>query len=153
MVRNFYRCKACGHEWMDVWSATCEDDCPQCGARHMSPYESDDVDDPDKPGRIRELNDKLRTTFTGGKVFMTTGVAALPENVRADVLQRVRIFDRFDGANDPHREHDFGAFEIQGDRFFWKIDYYTPDFTGGSEDPSDPEQTTRVLTIMLATEY
>jgi hypothetical protein len=28
MFRNFYRCARCGHEWTDVWSATCEDDWP-----------------------------------------------------------------------------------------------------------------------------
>jgi hypothetical protein len=27
-------------EWADVWSAQCDDDCPHCGARHMSPYKS-----------------------------------------------------------------------------------------------------------------
>jgi len=45
MFRNFYRCARCAHEWTDVWSATCDDDCPQCGARHMSPYKSRDLDD------------------------------------------------------------------------------------------------------------
>lgn len=45
LFRNFYRCTCCGHEWTDVWSATCDDDCPQekCGARHMSPHKSEDV--------------------------------------------------------------------------------------------------------------
>lgn len=42
--RNFYRCARCGHEWSDEWSAMCDDDCPQCGARHMSPYRSEDIE-------------------------------------------------------------------------------------------------------------
>jgi hypothetical protein len=40
---NSYQCYRCHHEWDDVWSATCDDDCPACGARHVSPYESNDV--------------------------------------------------------------------------------------------------------------
>ena len=43
LFRNFYRCP-CGEEWEDVWSATCDDDCPSA-ARHMSPYKSEDADD------------------------------------------------------------------------------------------------------------
>lgn len=39
---NHYRCSECGQEWNDIWSATCDDDCPKCGARHISPYASDD---------------------------------------------------------------------------------------------------------------
>jgi DNA-directed RNA polymerase subunit RPC12/RpoP len=41
--RNYYRCARCNHEWTDEWSATCDDDCPHCGARHMSPYKSEDA--------------------------------------------------------------------------------------------------------------
>ena len=47
LFRNFYRCARCQHDWTDVWSATCEDDCPQCGARHMSPYKSEDAEGDD----------------------------------------------------------------------------------------------------------
>ena len=35
LFRNFYRCARCGHEWTDEWSATCDDDCPHCGAHHF----------------------------------------------------------------------------------------------------------------------
>ena len=55
--------------------------------------------------------------------------------------------------NDPHGEHDFGSFEIEGETYFFKLDYYALDMDGGSEDPADPEKTTRVLTIMRADEY
>jgi predicted nucleic acid-binding Zn-ribbon protein len=43
--RNYYRCASCGFEWTDVWSCQCDDDCPQCGARHMSPYKSEDQEE------------------------------------------------------------------------------------------------------------
>ena len=44
--RNHYRCERCGRQWTDDWSATCDDDCPHCGARHMSPYKSEDIPSP-----------------------------------------------------------------------------------------------------------
>jgi hypothetical protein len=103
--------------------------------------------------RIRELNDAFRQTFIGGRVLVTPGVRALPLESNAALLERVRTFDRFDGDNDPHQEHDFGAIEIAGERYFWKIDYYDSIMVGGSEDPTDPGKTTRVLTIMRADEY
>jgi hypothetical protein len=40
---NFYECDRCGHEWTDEWSCMCDDECPECGARHMSPYKGDDL--------------------------------------------------------------------------------------------------------------
>jgi hypothetical protein len=103
--------------------------------------------------RIAELNDALRRTFTGGKVVMTAGVDALPADVKVQVFSTVRRFKAFDAENDPHEEHDFGSFEVGGEKFFFKMDYYSPDMEGGSEDASDPSKTTRVLTIMLASEY
>jgi Protein of unknown function (DUF3768) len=107
----------------------------------------------DKSGRIRELNDVLRATFTGGKVVMTDGVAALPENDLAQLLAKVRSFDEFTNDNDPHDEHDFGSIVLAGQTYFFKVDYYAPDMDGGSEDPADHAKTTRVLTIMRADEY
>lgn len=41
--RNFYRCEDCGGYWTDEWSCTCDDDSRYCGARHISPYNSDDL--------------------------------------------------------------------------------------------------------------
>jgi Protein of unknown function (DUF3768) len=107
----------------------------------------------DKSGQIRELNDLLRSTFTGGRVVMTDGVAALPGNDLAQLLAKVRSFNEFTNDNDPHGEHDFGDFELAGQTYFFKVDYYAPDMDGGSEDPADPTKTTRVLTIMRADEY
>ena len=45
LFRNFYRCARCSLEWEDVWSTMRDDDCPECNARHMSPYKSEDVQD------------------------------------------------------------------------------------------------------------
>lgn len=40
---NHYICERCDAAWSDEWSCTCDDDCPSCGARHMSPFKSDDL--------------------------------------------------------------------------------------------------------------
>lgn len=103
--------------------------------------------------RIRELNDTFRRTFLGGRVMITQGVDVLPEPMKAEVLQLVRAYDHFDQHNDPHGEHDFGSFTFASCKFLWKIDYYDERCEFGSEDPSDPKVTTRVLTVMLASEY
>ena len=104
-------------------------------------------------GKIRELNDAFRTTMTGGQVFVTASVDALPSDVKAAVIRKVATFSDFTADNDPHGEHDFGSFTLTGRKFFWKIDYYDAAMQFGSEDPADPNKTMRVLTIMLAEEY
>jgi hypothetical protein len=111
------------------------------------------ADTVDRSGRIRDLNDAFRQTFSGGKVMMTCGVAELPDMVKAAALCKVAEFKEFTKDNDPHGEHDFGSFELVNRKFFWKIDYYDERFESGSEDPADPQKTTRVLTVMLAAEY
>src|ERR1700738_138959 len=102
---------------------------------------------------IRELNDRFRTTMTGGRVMMTAGVDALPLDVKAMAIRRVATFSDFTPDNDPHKEHDFGSFTVAGRKFFWKIDAYDKAMEFGTEDPADPSKTTRVLTSMLAEEY
>jgi Protein of unknown function (DUF3768) len=103
--------------------------------------------------RIRELNDTFRRTFAGGKVMMTSGVDELPDCVKAEALRQVATFSGFTPDNDAHGEHDFGSFTLVGRKFFWKIEYYDREMVHGSEDPANPEKTTRVLTVMLANEY
>ena len=103
--------------------------------------------------RVRDLNDAFRRTFTGGRVVMTAGLAALPADTRGKALVEVQSFNAFTADSDPHGEHDFGSFEIDGRKFFWKIDYFDAAMQYGSEDPADSSKTTRVLTIMLASEY
>lgn len=40
---NFYRCDRCYRVWRDEWSCLCDDECPHCGARDMSPFKSEDL--------------------------------------------------------------------------------------------------------------
>lgn len=104
--------------------------------------------------RIRDLNDAMRKTgISSGRWMMTAGVQALGPDFVFLATRAVQAYSAFSDDNDPYAEHDFGAFDLAGQRLFWKIDYYDRDLRYGSDDPADPSVTTRVLTIMLASEY
>jgi Protein of unknown function (DUF3768) len=100
--------------------------------------------------KVRELNDAFRTSFKGGRVMVTRGIASRSDV--SEILERIRTFDAFDNDSE-YRERDFGALEAGHDSIFWKIDYYSHDLSAGSENPADPNLTVRVLTVMLAEEY
>lgn len=108
-----------------------------------------------RPGTnaIADLNDAFRRRPARGTMIATAGVIALAQAALPAVLSVVQSYDDFDPGNDPHGEHDFGAFEWGGVRLFWKIDYYDREMRYGSPDPADSSVTTRVLTIMRADEY
>ena len=104
--------------------------------------------------RIRELNDAYRSHGVGnGRTVYTRSLTDLGLGFQLAALLCVKSYSDFANGNDPHGEHDFGSFEFSGEKCFWKLDYYNNTLDGGSEDPSDPEQTTRVMTIMLASEF
>lgn len=106
--------------------------------------------------RIRELNDQCRRTLAlagNGHVVLTQGIVALGQDKVHNVITKIITFDAFTPDNDLYGEHDFGKIELDGERVYWKIDYYDASMVGLSEDPSDPAKTRRVLTIMLASEY
>jgi hypothetical protein len=106
-----------------------------------------------KTARIRALNDELRRNFAGGIAVMTPGIAALGAEAVARIVKTIAVFDDFCHANDPHEEHDFGTFDADGHRVFFKIEYYDESLTYHSPDPADPSVTERVITILLAKEY
>ena len=103
--------------------------------------------------QLAALNDALRQTFSGGRILTTQGVAALGDEAVQTVLQQLQTSDQFNQDNDPYGEHDFGVLEYAGEKLFWKIDYYDLNVQYGSEDPTAPKQTCRVLTLMVANEY
>lgn len=101
-------------------------------------------------GQLREA----RTVFTRGCIdrFCDPADDMSLFAVQAELAAKVRTHE-FNDNDDPHSERDFGAFEHQGERLFWKIDYYDPTLSFGSEDPTELSKTHRVLTILLANEY
>lgn len=107
---------------------------------------------------IRDLNDKFRKGDTEvlGEVVVTRGLIDLLEKSDtplSELMGIVQRYENFTSANDPHGEHDLGVFVFLDYACLWKIDYYDPTLKWGSEDASDPTKTTRVLTILLASEY
>ena len=102
---------------------------------------------------IATLNDTFRKTFTGGQVLLTAGIDSKPADDIANIMLLVQNFNNFTPDNDPYGEHDFAAFDYKGDKILWKIDYYDLNHKYMSEDPSNPDITNRVLTIMTVYEY
>ena len=102
---------------------------------------------------IARLNDKLRTTCRGGHIMVTRGVSTLNEFAAAELMAALRVYDGFDVDNDPHGERDFGDLTLWGQDLLWKVDYYDTTMKYGSPDPADERVSTRVITVMLASEY
>ena len=106
-----------------------------------------------KSNRIRALNDQLRMTFTGGLILITASLAKTDEERKARVLRAAREFDKFDADNDPYHEHDVGFFEVDSERYFFRVDYYDRNVEYYSSDPADPACTCRILTIGHHSDY
>ena len=96
---------------------------------------------------ISMLNDKFRKSSLG--VTLTCGVQAVQD--LSGLMRAIREFDDFNEDNDPYGEHDFGRLDWNGDKVFWKIDYYNKTLDGWA-DPLTKE-CQRVMTVMLADEY
>jgi hypothetical protein len=79
--------------------------------------------------------------------------AALPLDVKARAFIMVQRFGRFDAENDPYDEHDFRLRARRRDVFLEDRLLRSRRGVRVGRDPSDPEKTTRVLTIILAHEY
>lgn len=97
---------------------------------------------------IARRNDLFRRI--GYCFVITPGVNSL-KNVNG-LIQTIREFDEFNRDNDPFGEHDFGSLDWDGEKVFWKIDYYSDNRLVEGGDPLS-DGCCRVLTIMLAEEY
>jgi hypothetical protein len=109
-----------------------------------------DIVTPDKLERICELNDNLRKSFSGGEVVLTSSVAALPDMVKASVLDQVALFEAFNEENDPYGFHDYGSFDYCNREFFFKIDFFTLEPSDEPLDLADPSKALRIMTVGLA---
>ncbi|MDF5725192.1 MAG: DUF3768 domain-containing protein [Rhizonema sp. PD37] len=108
---------------------------------------------------IAQLNDRFRQGDTNlGITRMTRAVQALPPDKLIQLIQLVRNCNKFVPNNDPYDEHDLVVVEMDGIRYFYKIDYYDREAFHkgqelGSDDPSNLDKTWRVGLLMRAEEF
>lgn len=121
-----------------------------------------DLDPVREAALIAAQNDAFRRLILGttpvadapqGQFVMTRGVAALGPDAQLELTRRVAAFDGFDADSDPQGWHEMGVIEFEDMTVWFKIDLYDVDYQYGSPEPSDPEQTRRVLTLLLPSEY
>lgn len=110
--------------------------------------------------RIRALNDALRTStdpigalMMNGSFVITASLAAKGAPFLDHCVAAVRAFDGFTPDDDPYQEHDMAFLDVDGERIFFKVDYYDAKLEWHSPNPADPGLTRRVLTIGLADDY
>ena len=126
----------------------------------------------EKSSVIAAQNDAFRkqvpyAVYLAGTTVMTAAVASLDAIALGELLTSIRAYNNFDNGvankessnidkdgiydgNDPYGEHDFGKIG----NYFFKFDYYdSSEMEYGSEDPSDPTKTYRVLTIGEMSDY
>ena len=137
-------------EWMQSLIASAQEQCqtPEDFARwYGDKYDLTYLDDhaalyggpAARTRKIAALNDLCRTAMgVAGRLVQTSGISALPPEDQSAIREKVETFNAFTPDNDPYGERDFGAFEHNGERIFWKIDYYDTTLSKGSEDPSGP---------------
>ena len=87
---------------------------------------------------ICSLNDRFRQGDMNiqGKILITSGLNHLlaeQDREASELLKKVQDYSDFDEDNDPHGEHDFGAFDFRGEKCFWKIDGVDAPSHGGIE--------------------
>ena len=111
---------------------------------------------------IAAHNDAFRRSILGttpsvdapqGQFVMTRGVSALGPEAQLVLTRRVASFDAFNADSDPHGWHEMGVIDLDGTTVWFKLDLFDTDYMYGSPEPSDPEQTRRVLTLFLPSEY
>ncbi|HEY9864093.1 MAG TPA: DUF3768 domain-containing protein [Candidatus Obscuribacterales bacterium] len=112
-----------------------------------------------KAEQIARLNDQLRSQNSQvGGIHLSRSVGLLPPQQQQQLLQLLKEFNSFSPDNDPYGERDFVTLELDGDRYFFKIDYFEKSawLKGeeiGANSPEDVNTTWRVGTLMESSEY
>ena len=109
--------------------------------------------------RIADLNDAFRQSILVppnlGCVFTAHHFEQKGGHWQRVALHAVANFSEFSDDNDPSGERGTDAIPmtVEGVEMLWKIDYYDREFKDPSPDPSDPDVTLRIITLMLPEDY
>ena len=146
-----FTCTVCAYRFEAADQPT---ECPQCrvhGSARNFPS--------DKTLTTARQNDAFRTGMAvggsplPGTVVMTSGVSERGRDFQTNAILAAAFDTAFTEDNDPWGTRDFGTVTVQGERLYWKIDYFDAAREYGSDDPADPSRTHRVLTILFPSEY
>lgn len=96
---------------------------------------------------IRQLNNKFRSTFIGGKVIETISIRTLSSKPKLDIINRIKCYSDF--SKSPDDDYSYGSFIYDRYQIFFKIDYWDVSGRHFSDAPWDEMKTNRVMTIAL----
>ena len=147
-----YVCAACAHQ-IEAAEQPCQ--CPKCRAvgkaRDFPTVET---------ATIAKQNDQLRLGLLAGmpkdmkaQVLVTPGINAKGPAFVSLCLLSISMFKDFSEDNDPWGDRGFAALTVDDTRIYFKIDLYDEACEYGSEEPANLARTTRVLTLLLPSEY
>lgn len=102
---------------------------------------------------IARLNDQLRKTGQGGSIVITSNLRRVTGFDAGVLDSALANYEGFDAGNDPYGERDLEDLTLFGHNLMFKIDYFDLSLTYGSDDPANPSVTSRILTVMLASDW
>jgi hypothetical protein len=102
---------------------------------------------------IALLNDRFRQGDRSlGEYKLSRQVLALPKLKQKQLYKQLHEFSDFNQQNDPSSERKSGELRMDDVTYIWKIDYLDLSMTMLSDNPRDPNQTARVLSLLRADE-
>ena len=107
---------------------------------------------------IARLNDRARLGLdrTARVVFTRSCLAAFgdPDGIERVLIQAALVKAmRTSTYSKDSPERDLGIMDVRGTVVWVKIDCFDRNLEFGSDDPADPSVTTRVLTVMLPSDW
>lgn len=99
----------------------------------------------------RALNDSFRKTAKGGVVVISMGIHLLGR-AEVEIIMKRLAGDEGWRSCDADGEHNFGEITVSNRQIYWEVSYYNKDFDDFSPDSTNPDQTTRLMMLYLASE-